>query len=68
MIELVFVVCLMTAPSECEERSLMTLPEVGLMKCMAQAQPQLAIWTQEHPNFRVARWFCRHSDAREQRA
>lgn len=68
MIELVFVVCLMSSPSACEERSMATLPEMGLMKCMAQAQPQLAIWIEEHPSFRVARWFCRHSDNREQRA
>lgn len=68
MIELLFVVCLKTSPNACEERSLLTLQDAGVMSCMMQAQPQLAEWSASHPNLRVVRWSCRNSDAREIRA
>lgn len=68
MIELLFVVCLKTLPSACEERSLLSLEDTGLMTCMMQAQPQLAEWSVSHPNHRVVRWSCRNSSEREIRA
>lgn len=68
MIELLFVVCLKTMPNACEERSLLTLQEVGLMSCMMLAQPQLAEWSLAHPDLQIKRWSCRNSDEREVRA
>lgn len=68
MIELFFIACLTTAPTACEERSIAYLDDVGLMECMMQAQPQLAEWTEAHPNLRVARWSCRFASQKPQAA
>ncbi len=59
MIELLFVACLSTAPTECRERSMLFDDRVGLMTCMVQAQTQLAIWAEAHPKLRVREWHCR---------
>lgn len=68
MIELAFVVCLRTMPDQCEERRLSYLPDISLMTCMMQAQPQLAQWSEAHPNLTVARWTCQSADSRPVRA
>jgi hypothetical protein len=68
MIELAFVVCLRAMPAECEERSMTYLPDATLMSCMMQAQPQLAQWSEQHPNMTVSRWSCQYSDARPVKA
>jgi hypothetical protein len=68
MIELFFVVCLKTMPAACEERSLLSVENDGLMSCMMQAQPQLAEWCESHPNLQVKRWSCRNASEREIRA
>lgn len=64
MIELVFVVCLKTLPTSCEERSMAYLPEVSAMACMIQAQPQLAQWSEANPHLTVSRWACRSATTR----
>ncbi|MGR3794875.1 hypothetical protein [Vannielia sp. SX4] len=58
MIELAFVTCLATSPTDCENRSLL-FQEGTPMSCMMTAQPQLAQWINEHPNWTIARWKCR---------
>jgi len=60
MIELIFIACLGGANS-CEERSMM-FTDVTPMTCMMGAQPELARWVAEHPNWRVSRWSCRYVD------
>jgi hypothetical protein len=64
MIELVFIVCLAITPTECEERRIAYLPEIGLMSCMMQAQQNLAQWQTTHPRLIVSRWTCEWSDTR----
>ena len=59
MLELAFMVCLRLAATECEERTIAMLPEVGIMGCMMQAQPELARWSEVHPNLTINRWSCR---------
>ena len=68
MIELAFVVCLRTMPDLCEERSISYLPDVTIMTCMMQAQPQLAQWSEAHPNLTIARWACQSADSRAVKA
>ena len=58
MIELAFVVCLLAAPERCEDRRLALLPDIGVMGCMTGAQPQLALWVEANPDYRVVRWTC----------
>ena len=61
MIELIFVVCLTTAPATCEERA-MQFTDVNLTTCSLGAQPQLAQWIEEHPGWRIERWTCQPLD------
>ena len=68
MIELLFVVCLRADPVLCEERSIAYLPDVSLMSCMMTAPPQLALWSEQHPQHHVARWTCQPLNARGLRA
>jgi hypothetical protein len=58
MIELVFVVCLITAPGHCEDHRDVLPPDVGLMQCMIGAQPHLAGWAAQHPDYKIVRWSC----------
>ena len=64
MMELVLVVCLQLAPDSCEERSIGLFPEMSAMTCLMQAQPQIAVWAETHPGFRVSRFHCRDSATR----
>ncbi len=57
MIELVFVVCLSTAPTTCE-RQTMLFVEGSWASCIFDAQPQMARWIGAHPGWRVTRWSC----------
>lgn len=67
MIELAFVACLVTSPQECNDYSIL-FTEIGTMACMMGAQPELASWTEAHPNMTVARWTCRVVDLTERDA
>jgi hypothetical protein len=58
MIELIFITCLAASPDRCEERAVALLSDVGLMGCLTTAQPQLALWSEQHPGYRVVRWSC----------
>lgn len=58
MIELLFVACLASAPTECRERNLL-FTDITPMTCMMGAQPQLAKWVAAHPNFTIQSWKCR---------
>lgn len=66
--ELVLVVCLSSSPHLCEERSIGLYPDISAMACLAQGQPQIALWIEQHPGLAVARYSCRDVNGREQRA
>ena len=68
MIELVLVVCLHALPDRCEERSIGLYPEISVMTCMMQAQPQIAVWSERNPQLKVARFTCRDSTTRVTKA
>lgn len=57
MIELLFVACLATAPEECRERSLL-FTDITPMQCLMGAQPELAKWSEAHPNMEIRNWRC----------
>lgn len=58
MIELIFVACLQTSPSVCEEKSMQYAEQMTPMACSMAAQPELARWTEAHPGWNVTRWKC----------
>ena len=57
MIELLFVACLATAPDVCRERSLV-FSDITPMQCLMGAQPELAKWSQSHPQMEIRSWRC----------
>lgn len=57
MIELVFVACLSAAPTTCERRA-MQFADLTPAACTMGAQPELARWVGEHPDWRIQRWTC----------
>ena len=61
MIELLFVACLTSSPAICEERSELYL-DVSRKTCLTRAQPQLARWTGQNPEWQIARWSCHSVD------
>ncbi|WP_207102579.1 hypothetical protein [Paracoccus shandongensis] len=65
MIELLISACLTTGPV-CKDFSLLfDGREVSLMTCTISGQAALAPWQQDHPEWQVRRWLCRHADRRE---
>ncbi len=64
MIELLFVTCLNVSPNDCRERS-MLFTDVTPMACMMGAQPELAKWANEHPNWNVGGWKCQQVQTAE---
>ncbi|MFZ5964433.1 hypothetical protein ACOXXX_15920 [Thalassococcus sp. BH17M4-6] len=64
MIELLFVACLSTAPTECRERSLL-FTGITPGQCAMGAQPELAKWVNAHPNWQIARWKCQQVQTAE---
>jgi hypothetical protein len=58
MVELLFLACLSSEPANCQEQSLL-YDGITPMTCMMGAQPALAEWIGDHPQFRIARWSCR---------
>ena len=60
MIELVFIVCLASAPEQCKDVHL-TYAEayVTPMQCAMQGQPQIARWISNNPPiWNVKKWYC----------
>jgi len=61
MVQLLFVACTVLSQQSCEERSLI-FTDITPMSCMMGAQPELARWVAEHPNWTVSRWRCSYVD------
>ncbi len=58
MIMLVFVACLDTTPDTCREHNLLFAENITPMRCLIEAQTELAKWAQGHPQWRIANWRC----------
>jgi hypothetical protein len=58
MLRLVFMVCMIDAPDLCEQREMFVQDAMPVMACAMGAMPELAIWRETHPNWRIARWWC----------
>jgi hypothetical protein len=66
MIELVMIVCLASAPEQCQDIHLTYAEEYATtVQCMMHSQPQIAKWIVEHPPiYRVKRWYCGYAGRR----
>jgi hypothetical protein len=59
MIELLISVCLLAEPGRCKDVALTFVGEtLTPFQCMMGAQPEIAKWSQVHPNWSVRRWTC----------
>lgn len=59
MIELVFIVCMLSSPSDCHnERPAYQEPYENVLMCVREAQFVAAKWTGDHPQWGVRRWTC----------
>jgi hypothetical protein len=58
MIELILTVCTLTAPERCSEARLQFVSGESPAQCAMQAPPYIAVWSEQHPGTRIARWRC----------
>lgn len=58
MLRLVFTVCMIGSPDTCEQREMLIFERMPVMACVTGAMPELAVWRETHPNWRIARWRC----------
>ena len=61
VIELVFLICLSTAPEDCRTEHLL-FTDIPVMTCMNGAPAQLAMWSAGHPDWQIKRWSCVRPD------
>jgi hypothetical protein len=54
----VLTVCALSLPDNCEERHLQFAADMSLNPCLMNAQPYIAQWISEHPNWVAVRWRC----------
>jgi hypothetical protein len=67
LVDLILLACSLTNTSECREYHILFETGGSLQSCMMQAQPYLAQWVGEHPNYRVARWRCAWPDREDEK-
>jgi hypothetical protein len=58
MIEIVLMVCKLTQPDVCEEQHLRMAWQGSLTRCTIEAQPFVAQWVGDHPQWTVKSFRC----------
>ncbi len=64
-INLILTVCAVASPANCEERNLVFSSNFSLRQCVVAAQPYIAQWVGEHPNWTAVKWRCEYPHAKE---
>jgi hypothetical protein len=65
MIEIIISTCLLADPAVCRDQTIPLLSEVSPVRCVMNAAPHVAKWSEEHPQWRVVRWQCRTGAQRD---
>lgn len=65
MLAIVISVCLVSDPTICRNERIPLNVNVSPNRCAMGAQPYVAKWTGEHPDWRVVRWRCSSADERD---
>jgi len=60
MIEIILTVCAIANPANCEEKYLQFAWEGSLNQCMMGAQPYIAQWIGNHPQWIARKWTCEY--------
>src|SRR6202000_668053 len=58
MIEIVLTVCAIANPANCEDKYLQFAWDGSLNQCMMAAQPYIAQWIGNHPQWTATKWTC----------
>jgi hypothetical protein len=68
LIDLILLACSLTDPTACHEYHVLFQSAGSLEACTIRAQPYLAQWVGDHPNFRIARWHCAWPDREDEKS
>jgi hypothetical protein len=63
-IQIVVMICQIAQPDRCEEQHLQFAWEGSPQQCAASAQPYIAHWIGEHPQWTVKRYHCEYPATR----
>jgi hypothetical protein len=64
-VEIVFLVCAIAQPDRCEDRHLQFEWQGSLQQCVMAAQPYIAQWIGEHPQWSVRKYHCEYPRTRD---
>jgi len=65
VVAIVFTVCALAHPDQCEEQRLEYVWHGSVRECVQDAQPYLAQWIGEHPNWTIKKYHCEGSHREE---
>jgi hypothetical protein len=65
-LELIFTVCAIGHANVCEDKYIAVQNDLQLSACAMQAQPTLAQWVGENPDWTIVGWRCDYSANRKQ--
>lgn len=65
MLAIILSVCLISDPAVCRNERIPVATAVSPSRCALDAAPQVAKWSDEHPQWRVVRWRCGGVDERD---
>ncbi|MFI5013511.1 MAG: hypothetical protein ACHQAY_14305 [Hyphomicrobiales bacterium] len=68
LLELIFTVCAIGNTGMCEDKHIAVEQQLSVTACVMQAQPTMARWVAENPNWTIVRWHCDYSANRRQKA
>lgn len=68
LVDLILLACSLVNPAACHEYHVLFQSAGSLQTCTMRAQPYLAQWVGEHPNFRIARWHCAWPDQEDEKS
>jgi hypothetical protein len=60
MIEIILTVCAISNPAYCEDKYLQFAWDGSLNQCMIAAQPYIAQWIGDHPQWTATKWTCEY--------
>jgi hypothetical protein len=63
-IQIVVMVCQIAQPDQCEEQHLQFAWQGSLEQCVMSAQPYIAQWIGDHPQWTVKRYHCAFPESR----
>jgi hypothetical protein len=63
-LELVMTVCTLANTNLCEDKRIRLDENVSVMECLVEAQPTMAQWVADNPNWKIMRWSCEYAQRR----